>query len=176
MNVIFVKVFFILIKTTAKPIISFLTYYNKTVLKESKKPFHEFIREKFINVGQSHNYYYTKFNRKFLRLKTNDPIKLLSKDKAMDKGIEVVSEAILYFILITIPLYEYIKSLEYKKEQSIINSNRLLRIKSSLKDLDNSNKYVENVMFDEVRMKLEKFDKEISVENCKLLERKSKLL
>ena len=36
----------------------------------------------------------------------------------MDKGIEVVSEAILYFILITIPLYEYVKSLEYKKEQS----------------------------------------------------------
>lgn len=176
MNVIFVKVFFIIIKTTAKPIISFLSYYNKTVLKESKKPFHEFIREKFINVGQSHNYYYTKFNRKFLRLKTNDPIKLLSKDKAMDKGIEVVSEAILYLTLISIPLYEYIKMLDYKKEQTIINSNRLLRLKSSLKDLDNNNKLIEKEMFEEVRQKLEKFEKEIHIQNAKLLERKSKLL
>lgn len=158
MSALIFKAVTVIVKTTAKPFIAWMSHYNKQMLRESTNSFHNFIKNRMINIGQSYNYYYTKFNRKILRLKANDPIKLLSEDKAMEKGVEFVSEVVVYLIILGIPIYELIKMLQYKADVAIEEKYTFIKIKSAIESNKENNLYLSNKL-NEIDEKIEKIKK-----------------
>ncbi len=158
MSLVVVKIITIIIKTTAKPIISWLTHYNKLILKESTKKEIEFIKKKLYVVGQNYNFYLTKFNRIILRLNTKDPIKMLSEEKAIEKGVEFLSELILYSIIITIPILEIRKAAIQKKKEKLIEDKIVMRISNAYIAIKEENKEINDLLNKDLSLKL----KEIS--------------
>ncbi len=121
MAIFIFKIIAVVVRTVAKPLISWATYYNRLKLQESNSKY--MYLKKYINwLGQMTNYYNTKLNRKVFNLSKTDPIKKLSEDKAIEKGAEFTSEVLIYSILLTIPILEWWR-------QSKINS-----IKEEMKD------------------------------------------
>jgi hypothetical protein len=159
MSALIFKAITVLVKTTAKPFIAWISHYNKQMLRESTNSFHNFVKNRMINIGQSYNYYYTKFNRKILRLKANDPIKLLSEDKAMEKGVEFVSEIIVYLIIIGIPIYELKKAMQNKSDLAIEEKYTFIKIKSNIESSKEGNLYLKNKL-DEIDDKINRLKKE----------------
>mmetsp|Transcript_36546 Transcript_36546/g.37942 ORF Transcript_36546/g.37942 Transcript_36546/m.37942 type:complete len:169 (-) Transcript_36546:50-556(-) len=145
--VIAVKAITVLMKTVAKPLTSWLSHYHKIVLKDSTKASDLFMKERFVNLGQSYNFHHTKFNRKILRLKSNDPIKLLPAERALEKGIEFFSEIVMYSIIIGIPLWEMKKASIAKRENSIVEQAIMINIKSEIESISEDqrefNKYID---------------------------------
>lgn len=127
MAVLLFKLFTLLIRTMARPLISWVTYYNRVRLQSSQGRIPKWIKQKLVNLGQKVNYYNTTINRKLFKLSTKDPIRPLTEDKALERGAEFVSEAIVYAILITLPIYELLKlgkannEKEYQKELGLCN-------------------------------------------------------
>jgi hypothetical protein len=128
MAVFVFKILSIAIRTLARPLINWVTYYNRIKVQESKNKSALFIKNKLIQLGQSANYYNILLNRKIFGLtKDTQVIKPLNPDKALEKGAEIISEFFVYSILLTIPIYEMIKSYksnkikEEQKKQHIVN-------------------------------------------------------
>ncbi len=159
MAVFFFKIFSIAIKTLARPLINWVTYYNRLKVQESNHKVAIFIRNKLISTGQNFHYYNTLLNKKIFGLTKETTIKTLSEDKALERGAEFISEVIVYSILLTLPIYEMIKSYkstqqkEKKKkdylnkmqtdldmmiESHIINKNSIQDIKNKLKEIDSN--------------------------------------
>jgi len=106
MAIFIFKIIALVIRTVAKPFITWTTYYNRLKLQEPDFKY-KFIRDYTIWFGQMTNYYNTKFNRKFFKLPATDPIKKLTDDKAIEKGAEFLSELFIYSILISLPVLEW---------------------------------------------------------------------
>ena len=159
MSVIVIKALSIMMKTLAKPLASWMAYYNKIILKDSTKEHHIFIKKRLTNIGQSYNYYHTKLNRAILRQKTTEPIKLLSKEKALEKGIEFSSEVFMYSILIGIPLYELNKAQKAKYEKKLNIKIEKLRMSAGLESINKDLKKLEKILDNDLYLKLNQLKK-----------------
>jgi hypothetical protein len=105
-------------RTLSKPLLNWVTYYQKTEMMKKETRLGKFIGSQFKHVGQLTNYYSTLINRRFFRLSSNSKdleIKQLSDDKALHKGAEIVAEALVLIIGLSLPLYEMNR--QYKKSQ-----------------------------------------------------------
>jgi hypothetical protein len=116
MAVFVFKILSIAIRTLARPLINWVSYYNRIKLQESPNKFATFLRNRMIKLGNTTNYYNILINRKIFGMtKETSAIKSLTDDKALERGAELISEIIVYTILLTIPICEMIKS--YKSNQ-----------------------------------------------------------
>jgi hypothetical protein len=127
MAIFIFKVLAVVIRTTAKPLISWATYYNRIKLQENPK--NVFIKERIIWLGQMTNYYNAKFNRLVFRLSPNEPIKKLTDDKAIEKGSEFFSEILIYAILLAIPILEWLRQYKLNKIKNEILDNGIKRMR-----------------------------------------------
>ena len=154
MSIVLIKIATIVIKTVAKPIISWLTHYNKLVLKESTHKEIDIIKNKLNNLGQNYHYYQTKFNRKILKLNTMDPIKLLPEDKAIERGVEFLSEIFLYTIMIGIPIWELSKNSNTKQKEKLIEQKILNRISNGSDAIKVDNKALIDMIDKDINYRL----------------------
>ena len=133
MAVFVFKILSIAIRTLARPLINWVTYYNRLKVQESKHKFGIFMKNKLILLGQTIHYYNMKINRKIFGLtKETGTIKPLTSDKALERGAEVISEVIVYSILLTIPIYEMIKSYKSNKEKEKKKKEYLIKMQDDL--------------------------------------------
>lgn len=154
MSLIIIKAITILVKTTAKPIVSWISYYNKIVLRESQDVKHNIIKRKLIDLGQNYNFFYTKFNRMILRLKKTDPIRLLPEDKALEKGVEFLSELMAYSIILTIPIYELNKAYKDKDNAALEERYRFIKITSGVDFIEEQNANILEKLNNDIAVKL----------------------
>ena len=145
MSTFMFKVMNLVVRTVAKPLISWVTHYKKLKFKEvSGSKFQMFIRKRLISSGQSWNYYNILINRKMFKISTsNTSISSLSEEKALEKGAEIISELLIYSLLIIIPLMEWwrLSKISKAKEQvkeNFLNETRILtdELISESKELD----------------------------------------
>jgi hypothetical protein len=127
MSVLLFKILSIAVKTLARPLINWLSYYNRLRVQESNHRIMVFLRLRLVWIGQKFNYYNVLINRKIFGLVKEEEIKPLTDEKALERGAELLSEMIVYSIILGIPIYEMIKSQkssaakEKKKKDFLIN-------------------------------------------------------
>ena len=132
MAVLLFKLFTLLMRTLARPLINWVSYYNRARLQSSNSKFHIFIKNKLINIGQDINFYNITINRKLFKLSTKDVIKPLSVEKALEKGAEFISEVIVYTILLSLPIYELVKLSKASTEKESIKENSLIVMRNDV--------------------------------------------
>jgi hypothetical protein len=160
MAVFVFKVFTIAIKTLARPLINWVTYYNRLKMQESEHKFAVFTRNKLIRIGQTLNYYNSLLNKKIFGLTKETTIKTLTPDKALERGAELISEIVVYSILLSLPVYEMIKSFKTNKIKNEKKKEYLLNIQRDCQDMvELRSKNLKNL--NEIKMKLKKLDEEI---------------
>jgi hypothetical protein len=125
------KIVALVVRTIAKPLISWATYYNRMKLQEPSFKYH-YLRSKIIWVGQMTNFYNTKINRKLFRLSSTDPIKKLTEDKAIEKGAEFISEVLIYTILISLPILEWTRQSKINKIKEQVKEQGIRRMKNDI--------------------------------------------
>lgn len=159
MAIFIVKFVIILIKSTAKPVVNWFTHYNRLAIKEYKGSNSNNVKNFLKIIGQFYYVYLTKFNRRILKVKTNTPIRLLPEEKAVDKGIEILSELLLYTIILGIPVYELLTGAKYKKKEKLIEEKLLMRVKTAIKYIDADFKQSIELLDDCINVKLDKLNK-----------------
>lgn len=159
MAIILFKIATLVIKTIAKPIISWATYYNRMKLQEPGDKY-KFVKNKIVYVGQITNYYNTKINRRLFRLSTIDPIKNLPEEKAIEKGAEVLSEFLIYTILISLPVMEWLRQKRITRYKEYIRKQSLRRIKSDIECVVRNNESLSREI-KELKFMLEEINKKI---------------
>jgi hypothetical protein len=136
MAVFVFKIISIAIKTLARPLINWLAYYNRISLQESKKPVARFIKKFFEGLGQNVNYYNILLNRKIFGItKETSQIKSLTSEKALEKGAETVSEIVVYTILLTLPIYEMMKSYKTNKQKEKKKKDEIVNLQNDIDEL-----------------------------------------
>src|SRR5689334_23167338 len=99
MAILFFKLLNIAVRTLARPLINWVSYYNRIKIQESNSKVTIFVRNKLVSLGQNFNYYNILLNRKIFGLTKEQAIKPLTADKALERGAELISEFIVYTIL-----------------------------------------------------------------------------
>ena len=125
------KLVAITVRTIAKPCINWIVRHNSKLLKNKGDGKDSLLNRFFIDVGQKYNYLNVKINRKIFNLPDFEPVKKLSKERALENGVEFVSEFLLYVILLSLPFYEYYKTWvkneekekARKQEMKLMNKN-----------------------------------------------------
>lgn len=151
MSVVFIKVISIAVRTLARPLVSYVTYYNRMKLQESDHKITRFIKNKLTSLGQNYNYYNILLNRRIFGLAKEQVIKPLTEDKALERGAEFISEAIVYTILLTIPTLEMLRSLKNSKIKEQKKKDFLIQIQKnneSLIELYDKNLFIINEIKD----------------------------
>lgn len=138
MAILIFKVVTLVVRTVAKPLISWVTYYNRLKLQEKNSSL-KFIKNEIIWTGQVVNYYNIKINRKLFRLSNTEPIKLLSEEKAIEKGAEFLSELLIYSILIVLPVMEWFRQSKANKEAESLKEQEIRRMKNDIFALAHEN-------------------------------------
>jgi len=138
MAIILFKILALVVRTVAKPLITWATYYNRIKLQESNHKY-IFIKEYIVWTGQMTNYYNTKFNRNFFKLPASDPIKKLTEDKAIEKGAEFVSEIIIYTILLSLPIFEWWRQNKISTIKAEIKETGIKRMRIDIELLSEEN-------------------------------------
>jgi len=160
MAVFVFKVFTIAIKTLARPLINWVTYYNRLKMQESDHKFAVFTRNKLISLGQSFNYYNSLLNKKIFGLTKETTIKTLTPDKALERGAELISEIVVYSILLSLPVYEMLKSYKTNKIKNEKKKEYLLNIQRDCQDMvELRSKKIK--ILNEIKTKLKKLDEKI---------------
>lgn len=134
MSTFMFKVMNLVVRTIAKPLVSWVTHYKKLKFKEeSQSRFQRFSRRRLIWAGQTWNYYNILINRKLFKISTGGTtIQELSEEKALERGAEIFGEILVYSLLILVPLVEWMrlsriaKNKELKKEEYIKETRYLL--------------------------------------------------
>lgn len=165
---IFFKALNHIIRTFARPAISTLMYYKKSyfISNKTKVGTVYYIMKFFVHFGQKSYQLNQKINKKVFNLSNgnnNNNNNLLTEDKALEYGVEMFSEIIIYVLLISIPIYEYKKSSEalYKKKLqkdklfdyfhketlrlSNLNEDRILQLNYLSKEIDKKILYLNNL-------------------------------
>ncbi len=134
------------IRTLARPGISWLTYYKKMYLKDKKNSnfiINQLVRL-FVYLGQRTFQLNNKINKKIFNLKSIDESKLLSEEKALEKGIETFSEIIIYSILLSIPIIEYNRSSKETSKQQKERKEKLTCLHEEVIRLCNKNESIKD--------------------------------
>jgi hypothetical protein len=140
------KILSIAIRTLARPLINWVTYYNRIKVQESQNKSAVFIKHRLIWLGQTTNYYNILINRKIFGLSKETTIKALTTDKALEKGAEVISEIIVYSILLTIPIYEMIKAYKSNNQKEKQKKEYLVNMQTDVENTIESNIVRENTI------------------------------
>jgi hypothetical protein len=77
----------------------------------------------------------------------------------MEKGVEFVSEIIVYLIIIGIPIYELKKAMQNKSDLAIEEKYTFIKIKSNIESSKEGNLYLKNKL-DEIDDKINRLKKE----------------
>ena len=167
----FIKVFSLVVKVFTKPLIT----YTRKVHSSRKGAQSSFTRRFFLYLGDRYNKIETSINRRFLNLDVSDDffVKPISDELAIDKGIEFFYEIIFYFIILSLPIYEMIKSHIEGAEKSKKLNLRLESIEEEIKNLNSKSKIQEEShkkeredlesKIEEYELKIEKLKKEIEI-------------
>jgi hypothetical protein len=139
MAIFIFKIIAVVIRTVAKPLITWATYYNRIKLQEPNSKY-KFLRGYILWIGQMTNYYNTRLNRKIFKLPSTDPIKKLTDDKAIEKGAEFASEILIYTILLSLPIMEWWRqsSISKLKEEMKETGIKRMRVDAELLRQQNS--------------------------------------
>lgn len=164
MSTFLFKVMNLVVRTVAKPLISWVTHYKKLKFKEdSGSKFQMFIRKKLIQAGQSWNYYNVMINRKLFKISTTGTtISSLSEEKALEKGAEVMSEVIIYSLLIIIPLMEWWRLSKISKEKELAKEKDISDLKIFAQLVHKEAMEIDKEI-NEIKEMIEKIQKKIEV-------------
>jgi hypothetical protein len=137
MAIIIVKIIAVLVRTVAKPLITWVTYYNRIKIQEN--PEYKFIKNRMMWVGQMTNFYNIKLNRKLFKISPYDPIKKLAEDKALEKGAEFLSEILIYTILLSIPIFEWWRQSKINEIKNEMTQTGLKRLRIDIEVMEKDN-------------------------------------
>lgn len=126
------KLITLVIRTIAKPLVSWLSYYNRLKLQQTQSGFSKLVRGRLIWIGQTVNYYNTIINRKIFKISSTTSVTELSEEKALEKGAETISEFIVYSILIIIPIAEFLRQSKLSKKKELQKETYINQIKNEL--------------------------------------------
>lgn len=109
----FYKILSLVVRVFAKPIISKTKDYHLRFRSED----HTMMKKFFILLGNRYHRFETKINKDSLKILDEGElyIKPLSNTQAIEKGIDIFYEVLLYCIIIGFPIYEL-----YRAENSSI--------------------------------------------------------
>lgn len=130
-----VKVFTLIIRTLAKPLVQFVSHYKKVSLEKNDSRFNKALKASLTKIGQNVHYYNTKINNKLFKLSKDPEIKPLSEKQALEKGAEVFSEFIVYAILLTLPTLELIRQYKVSQAKEKKKQDHLNRMKNRIAEL-----------------------------------------
>jgi hypothetical protein len=143
MAIFIFKVIAIIVRTIAKPLISWASYYKRMQLQEPNSKF-QYLRRRIIWLGQMTNYYNTKLNRKLFRLPAHDPIKMLTEEKAIEKGSEFFSEFLIYGVLLMIPISEWYRQNKINKTKEFVKEQGIRRLRNDIDGIIIENKKIKS--------------------------------
>jgi hypothetical protein len=125
MSTFMFKVMNLVVRTIAKPLVSWVTHYKKLKFKEeSQSKFQNYSRTKLIWAGQTWNYYNVLINRKLFKISTGGTtISELSEEKALERGAEIIGEILVYSLLILIPFLEWLRLSKIAKKKEQVKEN-----------------------------------------------------
>lgn len=162
MSIILFKLITLIVRTIARPLIVWVSYYKKMKLQQSNSSVHMFIRHRLIWTGQNINYYNTIINRKLFKIQSTSAVTSLSEDKALEKGAETLSEFLVYSILIVVPIFEWFRLSKISKKKELKKEKKIKEMRyeldEMLKESDGLNKElieIKNILIN-VSEKLEK--------------------
>jgi hypothetical protein len=133
------KLITLVIRTIARPLVNWVSYYNKLKLQQKESRFSKLVRGRLISIGQTTNYYNTLINRKLFKLSSSSSITELSEDKALEKGAEVLSEIFVYSILIILPIAEWIRQSKISKKKEMEKERKLKEMENELDEVIKEN-------------------------------------
>jgi hypothetical protein len=140
MSMFFFKLITLIIRTIAKPMVSWVSHYNKLRLQQQATgKFGLWARSKLIWLGQTTNYYNIVINRKLFKISTNTAITSLTEEKALERGAEAVSEFLVYSILIILPIAEMIRQSKMSKQKEAGKEKYIIEMKFELEDVIDEN-------------------------------------
>jgi hypothetical protein len=142
MSMFIFKLITLIIRTIARPMITWVTYYNKLKLQQQTKgKFSIWVRSNLIWIGQTTNYYNIVINRKLFKISTNTAVTNLTEEKALERGAEAVTEFFVYSILIILPIFEMIRQSKIAKQKEAIKEDGIKEMKYELEDaIEENNK------------------------------------
>ena len=115
MSLFVFKIITLVVRTLAKPMIAWVTHYKKIALLQSNSDINTFWRNRLINLGNRVDQFNVYINRKIVGLKQEN-YKKLSDEKALERGAEFFSEVLVYSILISLPVIEYVRQTKLNKK------------------------------------------------------------
>jgi hypothetical protein len=155
------KLITLVIRTVAKPLVNWLSYYNRLKLQQNQSRVSKLIRGRLIWIGQNVNYYNTIINRKVFKISSTTSVTELSEEKALEKGAESISELIVYSILIILPIAEWIRQSKLSKKKESQKEKYINEMKNELGEA-----IIEN---QEILNEIEEIKKQINEIKIKLL-------
>lgn len=158
MSLFVFKIITLVVRTLAKPMIAWVTHYKKLALMNQESEINKFWRNRLINLGNRVDYFNIYINRRILGLKFEHH-KKLSNDKALERGAEFFSELLVYSILISLPVIEYIRQSKINKETEFIREKGLRRMNNDMNEIHKQNEKV-NDSVDEILKVLKEIEEE----------------
>ena len=134
----------LLVRTLSRPIITWVLNHKKNDIIGG-----EFgkLGKTLEFIGQNWNYYTVKINRKILKISNITEIKQLPKDKALEKGINLISEIFIYSLLIFIPIYEWRRQSKNSDINEQIEEEEANKMLNLIKELSDNNVNIEKRIF-----------------------------
>ncbi len=141
MAIIFIKVISLFIKGVAKPVINWVSYHKRRQLIDSNNGNSKYsiIRRNLILLGQATNYYATIFNRLIFNLSKTNPVKKLTEEKSIEKGVEIISEIFIYTIIFSIPISEGYRKYRKDKIKEECKEKNIKRMKAEMDSIEKKN-------------------------------------
>jgi hypothetical protein len=134
-----VKVFTLIIRTLAKPMVQFVSHYKKVSLEKNDSRFNKMLKGTLTKIGQNVHYYNSKINNKLFKLSKDPDIKPLSEKQALEKGAEVFSEFIVYAILLTLPTLELIRQYKVSQAKEKKKEDHLQKMRDKIESIKGEN-------------------------------------
>ena len=97
----FAKIFSLCLRLFTRPTINLA---KNALKKKSDHP--PMVQDFLLSTGHLYHHWYTRLQRSFLPVASRSPIKPLSEEKALEAGVELISEMIVYGTLLGWGLYE----------------------------------------------------------------------
>ena len=163
MSLFVFKIITLVVRTLAKPMIAWVTHYKKLALLQSKSDINLFWKNRLVNLGNKVDHFNSYINRKIFRLKP-EPFKKLSDEKALERGAEFFSEVLIYSILISLPVIEYLRQTKSNAEIEFIREKGLRRMRNDIEQMLTDNikvsKTIDNILkqVEEIEYELNHFE------------------
>ncbi len=166
----------LIVRTMSKPIISWVTYHKKIKLKEPTHSKNQiYFRKKLMQIGQSWNYYNVLINRKLFKMSyTNSNIPKLSEDIALERGAEIISEIVIYTVLLSIPIFEWYRLSKIQREKKRLKDLEIMSMKMQLEEITSEAKIIDKEI-KRVKLMIAEFDSVEKVNNFDLIDKVSKV-